>query len=196
MNYSIENAAKTVTDSKLAFFKAQELIERGETLDYALMATGLKESQYYGYLGKYKQSKLVRLDGTPIVPKKAGIATPMPKRSAGTGDAYVRFSLKSLYISSQAMELIPNTERINISVNAKGHSMVISKGDGKNSFHLCRVNETKCARRIDTVNALLSLVDAGYPKWALGKRMPAMAGLDGSLVVDLRPQIPLEVQNG
>lgn len=123
------------------------------------------------------------------------VATVRPKKSAnkGKGGAFVRFNLKMLYISSDAMGMIPDTEYISIRVNPAGHAMTITPERAKSdtAFHLSKVNETKGARRIETNNALLSILDAGFPKWALGKRMPATVGLDNSLVIDLRPQIPL-----
>lgn len=106
---------------------------------------------------------------------------------------YVRFSLKMLYISSEAMSMIPETEYISIRVNEKNRAMTITpeQEKGATSFHLSHVNETKDARRIETNNALLSVLDAGFPRWAIGKRMPVVMGLDNSIVVDLRPQIPM-----
>lgn len=111
----------------------------------------------------------------------------------GKGGAYVRFTLKMLYISSEAMEMIPGTEIISIRVNDQSRAMTITPETAKSdtAFALSRVNETKYARRIETNNALLSILDAGFPKWALGKRMPVSVCLDGSLVVDLRPQISM-----
>jgi|GEM_PF-7008031 len=123
------------------------------------------------------------------------IATVRPKKSAtkGKSGAFVRFNLKMLYISSDAMGMIPETEYISIRVNPGGYVMTITPeaGKGDTAFHLSHVNETKGARRIETNNALLSILDAGFPKWALGKRMPVSLGIDNSLVIDLRPQIPM-----
>lgn len=123
------------------------------------------------------------------------VATVKPKKSASKGKsgAFVRFNLKMLYISSDAMGMIPDTEYISIRVNPGGHVMTITPEAAKSdtAFRLSHVNETRDARRIETNNALLSILDAGFPKWALGKRMPVTVGLDNSLVIDLRPQIPL-----
>lgn len=123
------------------------------------------------------------------------VATVRPKKSAtkGKSGAFVRFNLKMLYISSDAMNMIPDTEYISIRVNEQSRAMTITPEQAKSdtAFHLSHVNETKGARRIETNNALLSILDAGFPKWAIGKRMPVTLGIDGSLVIDLRPQIPM-----
>lgn len=107
--------------------------------------------------------------------------------------AYVKFDLKMLYISSDAMLMMNGAEYISMAVNGPGRVMQISPAPGKNeySFKLSRVNETEYARRIETNNGLRSVIDSGFPLSMLGKRLPVVAGLDGSLIVDLRPQIPI-----
>lgn len=104
---------------------------------------------------------------------------------------YVRYTQKMLYISSLAMRMIPGTEYITMAVDGPGHYMIIrpAEKDAENAFKLSMVCETLHARRIETNNSLLSVQDAGFPRWALGKYMPVTPGLDGALLVDLRPQI-------
>ena len=118
---------------------------------------------------------------------------PKGKTNSKKSGKYVRFTPKSLYLSNDAMQLIPGTEFIGMSIDPKGFVMSITpKGyPDDTSFKLSRVKETAYAKRIETNNALLSLLDAGFPRGMIGKRLPVMLGLDGSLIVDLRPQIPL-----
>lgn len=121
-------------------------------------------------------------------------AKSIPKKSTrkAPGKPFVRFNLKMLYISAEAMAGF-QTDYIGIKVNAPGNAMLITKASAKTatSFKLCRVCSTEGARRIETNNALLSLIDAGFPRYMLGKRLPVSRSLDGALIVDLRPQIPM-----
>lgn len=116
------------------------------------------------------------------------------KKSRGPkqpGIPYVRFTQKMLYISDTAMRMIPGAAYITMGVDAAGHYMAIrpAQKETPNAFKLSKVCETACARRIETSNSLLSVLDAGFPRWAIGKHLPASLGLDGALLVDLRPQI-------
>lgn len=128
----------------------------------------------------------------------ARIIKKIPKGKTGKSvlDSYVRFTPKSLYLNNGAMQMIPGVDFVQMSIDVPGHVLCVIPASCSSdySFKLSSVNETKHARRIETNNALLSLLDAGFPRGMIGKRLPVMKGLDGSLIVDLRPQIPLGVQ--
>lgn len=118
---------------------------------------------------------------------------PKGKTTGGNIADYLRLTPKSCYFSNGAMKLIPNTEFISFILDIPGYMMKIvpQESMGESSFKISRVNETEYARRIETNNVLISLIKSGFPVGMLGKRLPVIKGLDGSLIVDLRPQIPL-----
>ena len=123
---------------------------------------------------------------------KEVVSKPKRKSPRSSLGPYVRFTLKMLYINSDAMLMIPGTNSIRMSVNAAERFMLISPvsdTEMENTFHLSKVCGTEHARRIETNNSLLSILDAGFPRWALGKPMPVTKSLNGDLIVDLRPQI-------
>lgn len=99
------------------------------------------------------------------------------------GQAYVRYSLKMLYISSAAMDLLGEDVRtISIVIDRKTGVMLIVPGG---NLKLCAVTHAKRARRIETNGTLLKLVEDGFPVKLLGKYLLCEATLDGSLGVTL-----------
>jgi hypothetical protein len=84
-------------------------------------------------------------------------------------------------------------EYISIHLNVPGNAMQIVRESEESdiAFKLSTVLRGKNARRIETNNGLLAILDAGFPRRMVGMRLPVSKALDGSLFVDLRPQIPL-----
>lgn len=97
---------------------------------------------------------------------------------------YVRFTSKMLYISSAAMRLLGETEYVSLSINAPERFMIITHNG---PWKLCRVNEAKDARRIETNGGLLNILEAGFPKGMLGKYLMCHTDMMGALVVSLIP---------
>ena len=99
------------------------------------------------------------------------------------GQAYVRFTLKMLYISSEAMRLLGEDVRTISAVIDKraGVMLIVPRGNLK----LCAVTQAKHARRIETNGALMEFINDGFPVGLVGKYLPCEKALDGSLAVTL-----------
>lgn len=99
------------------------------------------------------------------------------------GQAYVRFTLKMLYISSEAMRLLGEDVRAVSAVIDKraGVMLIVPSGNLK----LCAVTQAEHARRIETNGALMELVKDGFPTGLLGAYLFCEKALDGSLAVTL-----------
>lgn len=112
---------------------------------------------------------------------------PVEKRRSRSipGEAYVRITPKMLYISSAAGELL-RADYITIELDTRARIIRFTphKSAEPGTFKLSDVNETRRARRIETNNALMSLVAEGMPRAAMGKRLPCSLSLDGALLID------------
>lgn len=113
---------------------------------------------------------------------------PVEKRRSRSipGEAYVTITPKMLYISASAWKMF-GAEYITIDLDTKSRIIRFRSAETPQkgtTFKLSRVKETPNARRIETNNALMSLVAAGLPRAALRKHLPCTIGLDGSLLVD------------
>ena len=100
--------------------------------------------------------------------------------------AFVRFTPKMLYISATAMKIMRDTEYVKAYIDKENNCMLIkpSKENEINSMKLCRVCESENARRIETTNALLSIIESGFPHDSLNKVLNARESMDGGLIVD------------
>lgn len=112
---------------------------------------------------------------------------PIKKRSAPPrgiqGMAYIRYTNKMLYFSGPAIRMISIPETISISIDGPGRMMVIRP---HGPFKLSKVCETEDARRIETNNALASMIEAGFPRGMVGKYLTLMhVTMDGALAVSL-----------
>ena len=106
---------------------------------------------------------------------------------------YVWFTNKMLMISNDAMILWGDTDYIRISINLKECVLILSKAEeAPDSYKLSHVCETKYARRIETNNALLSIIQAGFPLYMMRKRLPVRVLADGSLEVDFSYKVPVK----
>lgn len=107
------------------------------------------------------------------------------KSRAVPGEAYVRITPKMLYISSAAGDLL-DADYITIELDTRARIVRFTphKAAEPGTFKLSGVNETRNARRIETNNVLMSLVAAGLPRAAMGKRLPCSLGIDGALLID------------
>ena len=118
---------------------------------------------------------------------------PIRKSYSGKAyNAYVRFTEKMLYINNDASLMLGDTDYIRMSIALDERLLLICKAEkAKDSFKLSRVNETLKARRIETNNALRSIIKAGFPLYMLGKRLPVKRLLDGSLAADFSMLVPI-----
>lgn len=98
--------------------------------------------------------------------------------------AYVRFTPRLLYINSDAMKLLGETESVSISINAKDRVMIISPGG---EWKLTTVCESKYARRIENGNNMIGILEAGFPKGMIGHYLHCYEGIGGALIVSLIP---------
>lgn len=98
--------------------------------------------------------------------------------------AYVRVTTRLMYINSEAMKMLGETESISISVNAKDHVMLIVPGG---EWKLTKVCESQYARRIENGYSMISLLEAGFPKGMMGHYLHCYKGLGGALIVSLIP---------
>lgn len=122
---------------------------------------------------------------------------PQKKRSGPPswikGKAYVRYTPKMLYLSGPAMQMLGMPEKIGISIDGPQRMMIIRPNG---PFKLSTVCETQNARRIETNLALMSLLDAGFPKGMINKYLSvSTVTMDGALCVSLVPEydrIPAE----
>lgn len=99
------------------------------------------------------------------------------------GKAYVRFTLKMLYLSSEAARML-GEDVLTISgvIDKRAGVMLIVPGG---NLKLCAVTHAKHARRIETNGALTQFIVDGFPVALLGKYLPCERALDGSLAVSL-----------
>ena len=98
--------------------------------------------------------------------------------------AYVRFTPRLLYINSDAMKMLGETETVSISINAKDRVMMISPGG---EWKLTSVCESKYARRIENGNNMMGILEAGFPKGMVGHYLHCYKGLGNVLIVSLIP---------
>lgn len=107
------------------------------------------------------------------------------KSCAIPGEVFVRITPKMLYINSAAGRLL-RADCISIELNTRARIVRFTPHEsaGPGVFKLSTVKETPDARRIETNNALMTLVSAGLPGAAMGKRLPCSLGIDGALLID------------
>lgn len=101
-------------------------------------------------------------------------------------EAYVRVTTRIVYLNSEAMKLLGDTETVNVSINPQQHIMVITPGG---PWKLSTVCETKNARRIENGSAMMQFLKAGFPDGLLGCYLKCWKDIAGSLVVSLIPDI-------
>ena len=103
--------------------------------------------------------------------------------------AYVRFTPRLLYINSDAMKMLGETETVSISINASDRVMIISPGG---EWKLTSVCESKYARRIENGNNMIGILEAGFPKGMIGHYLYCQKGIGGALIVSLLPDYSLK----
>jgi hypothetical protein len=121
----------------------------------------------------------------------------IPVKKACAGQAkypYVRVTPKMLTINNEAMAMWGDTEYIRISISLKDSLMILSKAEEKDedTFKLSRVCETKYARRSETYNVLLAILQSGFPLYMVKKRLPVQILADGSMAVDFSYKVPVK----
>lgn len=98
--------------------------------------------------------------------------------------AYVRFTPRLLYINSDAMRLLGETENVSISINAKDRVMMIAPGG---EWKLTTVCGSKYARRIENGSNMMGILEAGFPKGMIGHYLHCYKGIGNVLIVSLIP---------